>query len=282
METREYGSTGRRLSVVGFGGILVMNETPEAARRIVGHALERGVDYFDVAPSYGNAESRLGPALKPDRDRVFLACKTEKRDAAGARQELEASLRALETNHFDLYQLHAVTTEEDVDRILGPGGALETFVKARDQGLTRHLGFSAHSESAAVRLLDAFAFDSVLFPLNFACWYGGDFGPRVVRKAQETGAAILALKALAKRKWKDGEAREWSKAWYRPAESPGEAALGLRFTLSLPVTAAVSPGHLQLFDWACDAADSLAPLTDTEQQVLRERAHGLEPVFRAG
>ncbi len=282
MEKRRYGSTDDYLSVVGFGGLLVTDESPDEARRIVSHAIERGVNYFDVAPQYGNAQDMLGPALAPDRDKVFLACKTLLRDAQGAEEDLQNSLRLLKTDHLDLYQLHSVTTDEDVEQILSRGGALETFVKARDRGLVRHLGFSAHSESAALQLLDAFAFDSVLFPLNWVTWYRGEFGPRVVEKATEKGAAILALKSMAKRKWKDDEAREWSKTWYRPVESPEEARLGLRFTLSLPVTAAVSPGHEKLFDWACDAAEGLSPLTDAEQAMLRERATTLEPVFSAG
>lgn len=279
METRRYGETDRWLSVVGFGGLLVTDECPSEASRIVAHAIERGVNYFDVAPQYGNAQEMLGPALAPYRQDVFLACKTLLRDGAGAADDLENSLRLLKTDHLDLYQFHSVTTDEDVDQILAPGGALEAAVRARDRGWVRHLGFSAHSEAAALRLLDAFAFDSILFPLNWATWHRGEFGPQVVEKARASGVAILALKALARRKLKENEDRAWAKSWYRPVESAEEAGLALRFTLSLPVTAAVSPGHEQLFDWACDAADSLTPLTDEEDRLLRERARDLEPVF---
>ena len=111
MESRPYGSTGIELSAVGFGGIVVMDETPADADRYVAEAIDRGVNYFDVAPSYGNAEERLGPALEPFRNRVFLACKTGKRDAAAARASLQESLKKLRTDRFDLFQLHAVTTD---------------------------------------------------------------------------------------------------------------------------------------------------------------------------
>jgi aryl-alcohol dehydrogenase-like predicted oxidoreductase len=246
LERRRFGRTGVELSVVGFGGILVMNESPSSASRIVEEAIERGINYFDVAPTYGNAEERLGPALKPYRDSVFLACKTGKRTKKEAREELQRSLERLRTDYFDLYQLHGVNTLEDVDLILGEGGAIEAFLEAQEEGLVKYLGFSAHSEEAAIALLDRFDFDSILFPLNWVCWYQGRFGPKVLKKAKEKGVAILALKTLAKRKLKEGEERKWTKCWYAPVDSSDEALLAVRFTLSLPVTAAVSPGHVEL------------------------------------
>jgi len=214
LERRRYGRTDVEFSIVGFGGIIVMNETPSSARRIVAEAVKRGINYFDVAPTYGNAEERLGPALEPYRDSVFLACKTTMRTKEEAAKELHRSLELLRTDHFDLYQLHAVSSLEEVDGIMSEGGAIEAFVEAREQGLVRYLGFSAHSDEAAVALLDRFEFDSVLFPLNWVCWHQSGFGPDVVRKAQEKRVAILALKALAKRKWKEGEERKWPKCWY--------------------------------------------------------------------
>ncbi|MEM2480310.1 MAG: aldo/keto reductase, partial [Candidatus Bathyarchaeia archaeon] len=143
MERRRYGKTNVELSVVGFGGILVMNESQESANRIVSEAIERGINYFDVAPSYGDAEERLGPALKPYRSSVFLACKTAKRTRKEAWEELHQSLKRLCTDHFDLYQLHGVTTLEEVDQIFSEGGAIEALIEAREQGLTKYLGFSA-------------------------------------------------------------------------------------------------------------------------------------------
>jgi aryl-alcohol dehydrogenase-like predicted oxidoreductase len=279
MEKRTLGQTGESLSIVGFGGILVMDEEPASASRLVAQAVERGINYFDVAPTYGNAEERLGPALEPYRKSVFLACKTEKRTAEEAREALHESLALLHTDYFDLYQLHAVTRMEEVEQIMGPGGALETFVKAREEGLVRYLGFSAHTEEAAAALLDRFAFDSILFPFNWVCWHQGDFGPRALEKAQEVGVGILALKSLAKRKWKEGEEKTWPKAWYAPVDTFEAVSLALRFTLSKPVTAAVSPGHPELLWWACDAADQFTPLSEEEAAELARQSEGLDPLF---
>jgi len=284
MDRRVLGRTGCELSVVGFGGILVMNETPAESAKLVARAVDAGINYFDVAPSYGNAEERLGPALEPYRQNVFLACKTAKRDAAGAREELEGSLegslKRLRADYFDLYQLHGVTTLEEVETIFGPDGAIEAFLEAREEGLLRFLGFSAHSEEAAVALLNRFPFDSILFPLNWVTWNEGEFGPIVVETAQAKGAGRLALKALAKCKWENDEARkQWPKCWYRPVETLDEARLALRFTLSLPITAAVTPGHRQFLDWAIEIARDLTPLTEEEEHLVADRAKGLAAIF---
>jgi len=172
-----------------------------------------------------------------------------------------------------------VKSLNEVDQIMNEGGAIETFIEARDQGLVRYLGFSAHSEEAAVALLNRFNFDSVLFPLNWVCWYQSNFGPRVIEKAQEKGVAVLALKALAKRKWKKGEERRWPKCWYAPIDSPEEASLALRFTLSLPITAAVSPSHAELLWWACDVAEQFKPLSQEEKTLVVKKSEGLDPIF---
>jgi predicted aldo/keto reductase-like oxidoreductase len=194
MQYRQYRSDV--ISVVGFGGICVAHETPQDARRIVDEAINRGVTYFDVAPSYANAEERLGPALEPYRKDVFLACKTTVREAAGAEEEFENSLRLLRTDHFDLYQIHAIQTEEEVDQVLAPGGTLEMITRRRDAGQIRYVGFSAHNEDAALRLLEAFPFDSVLFPINRFVWHAGEVGPRLLEAARARGSEVLALKAL--------------------------------------------------------------------------------------
>jgi aryl-alcohol dehydrogenase-like predicted oxidoreductase len=279
MEKRTLGRTGQSLSMVGFGGIIVMNEEPASASRLVAQAVDRGINYFDVAPSYGNAEERLGPALEPYRQSVFLACKTHERSKEGAWQSLQQSLKNLKTDHFDLFQHHGVVTLAEVEQILGPGGAMEAFLDAKAKGLIRFIGFSAHSEEAALALMAGFQFDTILFPVNWACWYGGNFGPRVIAEAKTRGLGILALKSLAKRAWNDGEERKWPKCWYSPVDSADEAKLALRFTLTQPVTAAVSPSHAELLWWACDAAERFAPITDQEAKLLAERSTQVKTIF---
>lgn len=281
---RAYGRTGEQLSIIGVGGMLVANLEPGHARRLVAEAIERGVNYFDVAPSYWNAEEVLGPALEPYRNRVFLACKTLERTQEGARAELERSLERLRTDHFDLYQLHALSdVVTDVDVAFGRGGALETLIEAKRSGRVRYLGFSAHSEAAALAALDRYAFDSVLFPVNFAAYTVGRFGSRIMAKAEAQGVARLALKAMARQAWPADDPRrpQFPKCWYEPITDPREAELALRFTLSQPVTAALPPGEEMLFRRALDVAAAFRPLTPVEQTEVNLLAQALTPVFSA-
>jgi aryl-alcohol dehydrogenase-like predicted oxidoreductase len=279
MQRRSLGGTGESLSIVGFGGIIVKDETPADAERYVAEAIDRGVDYFDIAPGYGNAEEKLGPALEPYRDDVFLACKTHERSKKGADADLERSLTRLRTDHVDLYQLHGVVTAEDVETILAPGGAIETFVEARDQGKARFLGFSAHSEEAAATLIERFEFDTVLFPVNWVCWHQGGFGPKLVELANAKGLGLLALKSLAQRALRENEDKPWPKCWYKPVDTADEAEMAFRFTMSRPITAAVSPSHIELFRWACNAADKFTPLTEEEEKHVAQQSQGFEPIF---
>ena len=273
---------GVELSTIGFGGIVVVGLEQRDANRIVATSVERGVNYFDVAPSYGNAEAeeKLGIALEPYRDQVFLACKTGRRDAEGAEKELEQSLQRLHTDHVDLYQFHAVSKMEEVEQLLAPGGAAEVFLKARDQGKVRFVGFSAHSVQAALALLDRFECDSVLFPLNFVCWAQGDFGSRILQRAKEKGVARLALKALAYTRWSEGEERAYPKCWYRPVDDPELARQALQFTLSEDITAAIPPGDERLYRLALDLASNLEPLAPEKRQQLLAGTESLKPIFR--
>ena len=279
MERRRLGTTGAELSLIGFGGIVVMDETPKTASRYVARAVERGINYFDVAPTYGNALERLGPALKPYRRSIFLACKTAERLAVKVQKDLEKSLQQLKTDHIDLYQMHAVNTPPEVKTVLAPGGALAAFLKAREKGLVRYLGFSSHSEAAARQLLDAFNFDTILFPVNCVAWYREKFGPAVVKKAMARNTAILALKSLTKRKWQTKEDHKGFKSWYKPVDTFEEAAWSLRFTLSQPVTAAVSPGDADLLWLACDIADHFSPLNQHEIAALKKYAMRQPSIF---
>jgi len=280
---RAYGDTGERLSIIGFGGIVVSRVEQEHANRVVAEAVEKGVNYFDVAPSYGDAELKLGPALEPCRKDVFLACKTEHRTKDETAAELKESLQRLRTDYLDLYQLHAIAdVQKDVDAVFAKGGAMEVFLEAKKQGQVRYLGFSAHSEKAALAALDRYDFDSILLPINFAAFYGGHFGPRVIEAAKAKGVARLALKAMAKQKWPKGDPtrKQYPKCWYEPLTDRHEAKLALYFTLSQPITAALPPGDESLFKMALDLAMDFRPVSQKEVGTLQQMAQPLDPVFR--
>ncbi|MDZ7315183.1 MAG: aldo/keto reductase [candidate division KSB1 bacterium] len=283
MPRRKLGRTGEKLSILGFGGILVMDEEQNVANEMVARAFDRGINYFDVAPTYGNAEERLGPALEPYRKRCFLACKTNRRTADEAQKELENSLRTLRTDYFDLYQLHHLTTDEDIEIAFGPKGAMEVLLKAKQEGKVKFLGFSAHSEKAALAAMERFDFDTILFPINFVNWFEGNFGPRVVETARRKKMGILALKSLAHRARIEGESLAYRKVWYHPIpkEDDETARLAFNWTMMQGVTAAIPPGDPVLWDRSFRIAAAAKPLKKDEIERLRQLAKGVPPVFRA-
>ena len=264
---RTLGKTGEQLSIIGFGGIVVMNDDPGAAANLVAEAVDRGINYFDVAPSYGNAQERLGQALAPYRNKSFLACKTDGRMKDDSRADLEQSLKLLKTDRIDLYQFHALTKMTDLDKVLGPGGAIETMEAAKNEGKIRYIGFSVHSVETALAALDRYNFDTVLFPVNWVLFSRANFGPQILQRAQDKKTGILALKGMAKTVWPADQRHNHPepKCWYQPARFPDEASLGLRWTLDHPIAAAIPPGDERYFRLAMDVAQDYKPLEPAEE-----------------
>jgi aryl-alcohol dehydrogenase-like predicted oxidoreductase len=279
---RPLGKTGEYLSIIGLGGMVLVNVPQETANKIVKDSIETGVNYFDVAPSYGrgDAESKLGVALEPYRKKVFLACKSTERTKDGIIKEMNESFKRLKTDYFDLYQLHSLTTPEDIKVAFGENGALEAIEKAKKDGLVRYIGFSAHTVESAMEALENYDFDSILFPINFTMWYKGNFGPQVVEYAKSKGAGVLAIKSMAFSVLQKGEKRQFPNCWYQPLSTEEEASLGLRFTLSQPVTAAVPPGDEKLYRMALKLAPSFIPLSEKEKDILKQKAENVQPVFQ--
>ncbi len=281
IERRALGQTGEKLSIVAFGGFALNRATADQATEWVREAVEAGVNHFDVAPEYGTAEELMGPALEPYRKRVFLSCKTAQRRQGPASEELDRSLQRLRTDHFDLYQLHHVTRLNEVEAIFRDNGAIKTFEKAKRDGKVRFLGFSAHSVEAAVALMERFRFDSIMFPVNYATWHAGNFGPQVLAKAQEQKMGILALKAMAKQPWPRGADRSaHPNCWYQPMTVPEEALMGLRFTLSHPVTTALTPASAECLKLALKLAPDFTPLEPAEVEAMKLKGLATTPLFR--
>jgi predicted aldo/keto reductase-like oxidoreductase len=281
---RALGKTGEKLSIVGFAGIVVMENSPSFASNIVAEAVDRGINYFDVAPTYGNAQEQLGLAVQPYRDKVFLACKEEDWTREGCAKLLDESLRLLRTDHVDLYQFHALSKMSDLEQIFGPNGAMEAFEAAKKAGKLRFIGFSAHSVEVALAAMDRYHFDTILFPINFVLYSQANFGPQVLKKAMEKQMGIMALKGMAKTTWSESRKKDHPhpKCWYEPAAFPEEAALGLRWTLSQPITAAIPPGDERYFRLGMDIGQNFQPIADPEQQRLLAAARGVTPIFHLG
>ena len=273
------------LSVIGFGGIVVMDADQDTADQVVADAVEMGVNYFDVAPAYGNAQAKLGPALEPFRKEVFLACKSHLRSAEETKRLMEESLTLLRTDYFDLYQLHAlIEMEKDVEAAFGPGGAWEPIIKAKEEGVIKYLGFSAHTEEACLAALKHYPFDSILFPVNFAAFLAGNFGTEALDTAKACGTKILALKSMARQQWTEGHPKreQYGKCWYEPLDDPDLAWLAIRFTLGQEVVSLLPPGEESLWRMAmAQVSRGLDPLNKEELELLRTMAVKLDPVFRS-
>ncbi len=282
MPLRALGRTGLKVSIVGYSG-LALRESQERCTASIHEAFRRGVNYFDVAPAYANGEceQKMGIALQGlDRAQYHLACKTKMRDKEGCRQELERSLERLKTDHFDVYQLHHLVQPADVKKIFGPGGAMETILKAKEQGKIRFIGFSAHTTKAAVEALRQFPFDTVMFPINYVEYFNRGFGREVLEAAKAHGAAVLAIKAMNAGAPKPGEQLK-HKWWYRTLEEQDEINMAWRFSLSLPgVVAGFSPGWLDLAERAITAGYAYRPITESESKKLLEMAAGQGSIFQ--
>ena len=245
MEKRIFGKTGLGISVFAFGGIVVKDTAQSEADSIVSEAIDRGINYFDVAPSYGNSQEILGPAIAPHRSKIYLACKTGKKTRDEAQAELENSIKLLKTDYFDVYQLHGVRPE-DVDVILGKNGALEVLAEAKQKGLARNIGITTHFDEVALKLMSAFDFDTLLFPVNWACMLKNGLGTETLKAAAKRNMGRAAIKGLADQA-KINKEDGYPKCWYKPIyDNPRLADLALRFTLSQDVHTAVSPGDARM------------------------------------
>jgi predicted aldo/keto reductase-like oxidoreductase len=283
MQQRKFGRTGHMSTIVIFGGFAVGMLTQKEADAVMEQLLEHGINHIDVAPSYADAELRLGPWLEKYRDRFFLGCKTQLRSKQEASEELHRSLARLRVETLDLYQLHAVTTMEELDQCFAPGGSIETLIEAREQGLVRYLGITSHGlQAPAVQIeaLDRFDFDSLLFTLNFKLWADENYrrdASQLLRIAAERDLGTMVIKTWERGPWGDREHRYHT--WYQPFDDSEMIARTMRFNLSLPVTGVISAGDARLLPMILDAGERFSPMSENEQTEFLATADQYEPLF---
>lgn len=283
METRRFGRTGHRSTVAIFGAVAVADADQKTADAALDLLLQAGVNHIDVAPSYGEAESRLGPWMRRERRQFFLGCKTLERTKEGAQAELQRSLKRLQTDHLDLYQLHAVTSMAELDAATRSGGALEALLAAQHSGLARHLGITSHGNEAPTVLAEAlnrFDFDSVLFPVNFILFADSayrDKAESLLRLCRRKDVGVMTIKAVAKRPWADPKPDQ--NPWYEPFSDPQEIARCIRFVLSQDVTGICTTGDLSLLKASLNACADFVPMSPQEQASLLSEAASYANIF---
>lgn len=301
METRKLGETGHESSILTFGAIALNYLDQDAANEMVEDVLDAGVNHFDVAPTYGDAEVKLAPKLGEHRDKILLGCKTQERTYYGAWGELHRSLDRLGVETIDLYQFHAVTRYNELEAIRGEyspemaqgdhdPGALEAFREAKEEGLINHIGLTSHGDPALIRtaIKEIDDLETVMFPFNGTLAAKGRDAPEydyasVLNLAHEHGLGTLCIKGFAKGPWPDDlptENRPYD-TWYEPYDTEEELRDALRFALSHGMTSIPNAGDPALVPMILNAAQDYEPMGEAELTAVEDRVREREsPVPR--
>lgn len=278
-----FGRTGHESTRTLFGAAALWSVTQDEADRVLELLLEYGVNHIDVAASYGDAELRVGPWMARHRQDFFLATKTEQRTYQGAWDELHRSLERLRVEYVDLWQMHVLVDPQDWETAMGPGGALEAFVEAREQGLVRFLGVTGHGVTVAAmhkRSLERFDFDSVLLPYNYVMMqnprYAADF-EALVAMCRERNVAVQAIKTLCRRPW--GDQPQTCNTWYQPLEDQADVDRAVHWALGEPGVFLNTAGDIHLLPRILDAASRFEerPADEAMEAMVMER--GMLPLF---
>jgi len=283
METQKLGKTGHKSSLVTFGGAALGQVSEKEAEAAAELALEHGVNHIDIAPGYGEAEVVLGPWLARHRKQFFLGCKTTERSKAGAWGSMKRSLDRLRVDRFDLFQFHAVDDLETLYMILGPGGALEAVLEAREQGLVSYIGITGHRPAVQVEALNRFPFDTVLFPIiRVLAARRDDYSDFsiLLDRARQLDIGILGMKAIAKQRW-PGNTHMY-RTWYQPFDTQEEIDRSLWWALSQGITTAPMAGDLSLWPMIIDAAERFHPLNEAEQAEAVAEVRRYRTIFPIG
>lgn len=283
MEKRKFGRTNHMSTVAIFGGAGLWDTTQDVADRAMEQVITAGVNHIDVAPSYGKAEVLIGPWIPRIRKDFFLGCKTLERTKQGAWEELQRSLDKLRTDHFDLYQIHAITRMEQLDEVLRPGGALDAILDAREKGLTKYIGITGHGNDSPAIFLEAlrrFDFDTILFPINFVQYADAEYRrgtEQLLLECRKRDVGTMIIKAIGKGVWRD--AHRTATTWYVPFEDREHIQAGVNFALSQDVTGLCTAGDARLLPLFLDACEHYTPLNEAEQNALIATANQYESVF---
>ena len=283
METRRFGRTGHMSTVAIFGAAAFWEISQEDADKVMEQVIEAGINHIDIAPSYGQAEQRVGPWMPRERGRFFLGCKTMERTRHGAWDEMQRSLERLQTESFDLYQCHAVTSMEELDSVTMKGGALEALVEARQRGLTRFIGITGHGVDAPKIYLEAlrrFDFDSVLFPLNFVQMANPEYrqhAGELIATCRTKDVGTMVIKTITKRPW--GGRPQTATTWYEPFDQMDEIQKAVNFALSHDVTGLCTAGDTRILPMVLKACRDFHRLSPPDMEAMIQSAHQYEPLF---
>lgn len=283
MEKRRFGRTNHDSTIAIFGAAAFYEISQAEADKSMENVIAAGVNHIDVAPGYGQAEERLGPWMLQIRDRFFLGCKTGERQKAGASAEMRRSLERLRIDKFDLFQLHGITSIEELDQVTALGGALEAIIDARAEGLTDYIGITGHGNHAPavfLEALDRFNFDTVLFPINFIQWADAEYrrsAEELLRQCRNKDVGVMVIKAIAKQPWGDRQ-RNYT-TWYEPFDDPDQVQRSVNFALSQDVTGLCTSADVTILPMYLEACERFEPMEEEQQEALVSTADDYETIF---
>ncbi len=280
---QQFGSTGHESTRTIFGAAALGRAQDEDAAPILDLLLEHGINHIDTAAMYGRSERRVGTWMDSHRDDFFLATKTGERTYQAARDQFHHSLERMRVDSVDLLQLHNLVDPEEWETALGPGGALEAAVEAREQGLVRFIGVTGHGTTVAamhLRSLERFPFDSVLLPYNVtmmqSAQYADDF-EALAAVCTERGVAMQTIKGITLRPWDERE--HTHDTWYEPLSDQADIDLAVHWVLGRPNVFLNTAADMSLLPSVFDAASRGGDIpSDAEMQALVER-RSMAPLF---
>jgi aryl-alcohol dehydrogenase-like predicted oxidoreductase len=286
IEKRSFGRTGHMSTATIFGGAALIRATQKDAERALEILLKYGVNHIDTAPRYGDSEILIGPWMARHRKDFFLATKTGKRTYEEAREDIHRSLDRLKVDRVDLIQLHGLQHPDEWDTAMGPGGALEGAVEAREKGLVRFIGVTGHGWMIAAmhkRALKRFDFDSVLMPYNYFMHlnerYREEFD-EVVRICRERNAAVQTIKSLARGPW--GITPQNRNTWYQPLEEQEDIDRAVHWVLGRSDVFLNTVGDVELLPKVLDAASRFSKRPPAEEMDEMMKKNKISSLFGIG
>lgn len=280
---QSFGRTGYSSTRIIFGGYALSDVTQAEADSILELLLKYGVNHIDVAAGYGGAEERIGPWMEEHRDDFFLATKSRSRSYKGAWSDLQRSLKRLKVDQIDLWQMHGLTNPVSWEKVMGPGGSLEAFIEAREQGLVRFLGITGHGDKVPAmhrQSLERFDFDSVLLPYNYLQMqkprYATDFN-ELVKLCNKRNVAVQTIKSIVRRPW-GTRPQTYNTYFYEPLVNQGAIDKSVHWSMGFSDSFVITAGDIQILPKILDAATRFEKQpSDTEMSNLANE-HDMQPI----
>jgi aryl-alcohol dehydrogenase-like predicted oxidoreductase len=279
-----FGRTGHISTQVIFGAYALSNATQADADQVLELLLEYGVNHIDTAPMYGNAEKCIGSWMRKHRNDFFIATKSRSRTYTGAWKDLQQSLSRLKVDYIDLWQMHGLTNSAGWEKAMGPGGALDAFIEARDKGLVRFLGVTGHGGKVPVmhkQSLERFDFDAVMLPYSYWQMQDASYATHfteLLEFSRERNVAVQTIKSVARRPWKE-QTKTYNTYFYEPLDTQDAIEQAVHWAMGLSDSFVITAGDMRLLPKMLEAADCYDERPFNEKMRAIMDKFDVQPIF---